>query len=134
MTQVNIADAEKNLAELIQLLTSGQQDKIILTQDDKVVAKILPEKEMTDKEKIEEWARLNKIKKDDEVVTTDGEGNPILIKESELDELIKTLPRRKSTFGIAKDKWNLPPDFDEWFDAMDAEILEDISDDPDCEF
>ena len=134
MTQVNIADAEKNLAELIQLLTSGQQDKIILTQDDKVVAKIVPEKEMTDKEKIEEWVRLNKIKKDDEVVTTDGEGNPVLIKESELDELIKKLPRRKSTFGIAKDKWNLPPDFDEWFDAMDAEILEDISDDPDCEF
>ena len=41
MTQVNIADAEKNLSVLIQLLTSGQQDKIILTQNDEVVAELI---------------------------------------------------------------------------------------------
>ena len=40
MTQVNIADAGKNLAELIQLLTSGQQDEIILTQNGKPTAKL----------------------------------------------------------------------------------------------
>ena len=133
MTQVNIADAEKNLMALLQLLASGQQDEIILTQEGLPNFKITVEKEMTDAEKIQEWARLNKIKKDDEIVVTKN-GNPAIIKESELDDLIKSQPRRKSMFGIAKDKWNFPPDFDEKFVAMDAEILADFSDDPDCEF
>lgn len=34
---------------------------------------------------------------------------------------------RKSAFGIAKDKFNLPPDFDEVFVALDAEILKSFS-------
>ena len=42
--------------------------------------------------------------------------------------------KRKSMFGIAKDKWNLPPNFDEKFVAMDAEILEDFIEDTDCKF
>lgn len=126
-------DDETKLIELLKLLLSGQQYKLLLTKNDEPIANITLEKEMTDAEKIQEWARLNKIKQPDEVVTTKN-GNPVLIKESELEDLIKTQPRRKSGFGIAKDKWNLPPDFDEWFDAMDAEILADFSDDPDCEF
>ena len=137
MLNLNVTD-EKNLAELLKTLLSGSQYKLVLTKDNEPVASITFEekpnvKEMTDAEKIQEWARLNKIKKDDEIVVTKN-GNPAIIKESELDDLIKSQPRRKSMFGIAKDKWNLPPDFDEWFDAMDAEILADFSDDPDCEF
>ena len=31
-------------------------------------------------------------------------------------------------FGIAKGKYNLPPNFDELFDAMDAEIWRDVAD------
>ena len=112
MTQVNIADAEKNLMALLQLLASGQQDEIILTQEGLPNFKITVEKEMTDAEKIQEWARLNKIKKDDEIVTTDENGNPVIIKESELDNLIKTQKSRQSGFGILKDKYNFPPDFD----------------------
>ena len=50
MTQVNIADAEKNLSVLIQLLTSGQQDKIILTQDDEVVAELISPPKKTRKD------------------------------------------------------------------------------------
>ena len=133
MTQVNIEYAEKNLMKLLQLLASGKQDEIILQQEGLPNFKITVKREMTDAEKIQEWARLEKIKKDDEIVTTKN-GNPVIIKESELDEFMKTQPRRKSGFGIAKDKWNLPPDFDEKFVAMDAEILKDFSDDPDCEF
>ena len=91
MTRVNITDAEKNLMALLQLLASGQQDEIILTQEG------LPN---------------FKITVEDDAITK----------------------KRKSMFGIAKDKWNLPPDFDEKFVAMDAEILADFSDDPDCEF
>jgi len=81
MLQVNLTD-ETNFAELIKLLLSGENYKLVLTKDDEPVANITFEKEMTDAEK------------------------------------------RKSMFGIAKDKWNLPSDFDEKFDAMDAEILE----------
>ena len=138
MLNLNVTD-EKNLAELLKTLLSGSQYKLVLTKDNEPVASITFEekpnvKEMTDAEKIQEWARLNKIKKDDEIVTTDENGNPVIIKESELDNLIKSQPRRESMFGIAKDKWKFAPDFDEWFDAMDAEILADFSDDPDCEF
>lgn len=42
--------------------------------------------------------------------------------------------KRQSMFGIIKDKYEFPPDFDEKFVAMDAEILADFSDDPECEF
>ena len=31
-------------------------------------------------------------------------------------------------FGIAKGKYNLPPNFDELFDAMDAELWRDVAD------
>ena len=92
MTQVNIADAEKNLAELIQLLKSGAEDKIILTQDDEAVAKLLPE-DMPSK-------KCRKIR----------------------------------YFGMAKDDIELPPNFDELFDAMDAEIAEMFDDDEDWGF
>ena len=88
MLQVNIADAGKNLAELIKLLTSGKQDKIFLTENDEVVAELISPPKKT----------------------------------------------RKDGFGILKDKYDFPPDFDEKFVAMDEEILKDFSDDPDCEF
>ncbi len=138
MLNLNVTD-EKNLAELLKTLLSGSQYKLVLTKDNEPVASITFEekpnvKEMTDAEKIQEWARLNKIKKDDEIVTTDENGNPVIIKESELDNLIKTQKSRQSGFGILKDKYNFPPDFDEKFVAMDAEILADFGNDSDYGF
>mgnify|MGYP006988828200 FL=1 len=138
MMNLNVTD-EKNLAELLKTLLKGSQYKLVLTKDNEPVASITFEekpnvKEMTDAEKIQEWARLEKIKKDDEIVTTDENGNPAIIKESELDDLIKTQKSRKSGFGILKDKYKFPPDFDEKFVAMDAEILADFGNDSDYEF
>ena len=133
MLQVNLND-EKNFKELLNLLLSGENYKLVLMKDNKPFAKIVPEKEMTDAEKIQEWARLNKIKKDDEIVTI-KDGNPVLVKKAELEATPLVIPPETAKrIGIAKGKMNLPPNFDEWFDAMDAEILEDFSDDPDCEF
>ena len=40
----------------------------------------------------------------------------------------KPITSRRRLFGIAKDKHNLPPNFDELFDAMDAEIWRDVAD------
>lgn len=40
----------------------------------------------------------------------------------------KTNSNRRSGFGIAKGKHNLPPDFDEQFVAMDAEMWREIAD------
>ena len=77
---------------------------------------------MTDAEKIQEWARLTKIKKDDEVVTTKN-GDPVIVKKSELKYLAQPRPETAKRIGIAEGKIILPPGFDEWFDAMDAEIL-----------
>ena len=78
---------------------------------------------MTDKEKIEEWARLTKIKKPDEVLTT-KDGNPVLVKKTEFDATPLIIPPETAKrIGIAKGKMNLPPDFDEKFDAMDAELF-----------
>ena len=85
MLQVNLTD-ETNFAELMKLLLSGEKYKLVLTKDDKPVAKITLEE------------------------------------------------KPKRYFGMFKDEIQLAPDFDEWFDAMDAEILADFSDDPDCEF
>ena len=36
---------------------------------------------------------------------------------------VEEIPEKKRRIGIAKNVWNLPPDFDEKFDAMDEEIL-----------
>ena len=36
--------------------------------------------------------------------------------------------QRKSAFGIAKDEFNLPPDFDEVFVALDKEIWREVAD------
>ncbi len=133
MLQVNLTN-ETNFKELLNLLLSGENYKLVLMKGNEAVAKIVPEKEMTDAEKIQEWARLNKIKKDDEIVTI-KDGNPVLVKKAELEATPLVIPPETAKrIGIAKGKMNLPPDFDEWFDAMDAEILEDFSDDPDCEF
>ncbi len=88
MAQVKLADAEKKLPELVKLLTSGQQDEIILTQEGDAPA--------------------IKMTLEDEAIT------------------MKT-PETAKRIGIAKGKMNLPPDFDEWFDAMDAEILKTAS-------
>ncbi len=78
---------------------------------------------MTDAEKIQEWARLNKIKKTDEAVVTKN-GNPVIVKKSELTELAKPRPETAKRIGIAQGKIILPPDFDEKFVAMDSEILQ----------
>ena len=82
MLQVNLTN-ETNLAGLIQLLTSDKQDKIILTENDEVVAELISPTKKT----------------------------------------------RKDGFGAMKGKYEFPPDFDEWFVAADAEILEMFSDD-----
>lgn len=90
---------------------------------------------MTDAEKIQEWVRLNKIKKDDEIVTTNEDGNPVLVNKAEFEATPVVIPPETAKrIGIAKGKIILPPDFDEKFVAMDAEILKDFSDDSDCEF
>ena len=62
------------------------------------------------------------------------QGKPII----KMVPIKKDLPRvkeekpvtshRRRLFGIAKDKHDLPPDFDELFDAMDAEIWRDVAD------
>ena len=132
MMNLNVTD-EKNLAELLKTLLNGSQYKLVLTKDDKPVASItFAEKpnvqEMTDAEKIQEWARLEKIKKDDEIVTTDENGNPALVNKAEFEATPVVIPPETAKrIGIAKGKIVLPPDFDEWFDAMDAEILKDFS-------
>ena len=82
-------DDETKLIELLKLLLSGQQYKLLLTKNDEPIVNITLEK------------------------------------ESELEHLEK--PKRY--FGMFKDQIKLAPDFDEWFDAMDAEILKDFSDD-----
>ena len=68
-----------------------------------------------------------------------GQQNEIILKKDDtrsikmvLDE--ETTAKPKRYFGMFKDEIKLAPDFDEWFDAMDSEILEDFSDNPDCEF
>ncbi len=76
---------------MINLLSSGQQDKIVLKDNDKAVAElVIPEQKP-----------------------------PVAVERH---------------FGMFKDQIQLAPDFDEWFDAMDAEIAEMFSDDPDCDF
>ena len=89
MLQVNLSEANGNLYELINLLSSGQQDKIVLKDNDKAVAELVIPEQKTP---------------------------------------------RKSMFGAMKGKYYFAPDFDEWFDAMDAEIAEMFSDDPNCDF
>ena len=78
---------------------------------------------MTDAEKIQEWARLEKIKKDDEVIITKN-GNPVLVNKAEFDAMPLVIPPETAKrIGIAEGKIILPPDFDEKFVAMDEEIL-----------
>lgn len=60
--------------------------------------------------------QLNTHEQDKIILTYNGK--PI-IKMSPIEEI----PSKKRRIGIAKDVWNLPPDFDEKFDAMDEEIL-----------
>ena len=50
-----------------------------------------------------------------------------VFKISGFGEDAPTFPR-KSAFGVAKDEFNLPPDFDEAFVAMDKEIWQDAAD------
>lgn len=130
MTEVNFADAQEHFNDWIELLLSGQQDEILMVKDGSAKIKMTLEAETSVKsearKQIEEFVRLMKIKQPDEVVVTEN-GYPVIKKESELDSLPQ--PTNSRRFGVAKGKIHLPPDFDEKFDAMDAEILAMFDDD-----
>ena len=50
-----------------------------------------------------------------------------VFKISGFGEDAPTFPR-KSAFGVAKEEFNLPPDFDEVFVALDKEIWREVAD------
>lgn len=77
MKYVNIMDAKEQFADLVTQLDTYQQDKIVLTYDEKPVVEMI--------------RAPKKI-------------------------------RGKRIFGIGKNELKLPPDFDEVFDSLDAEI------------
>lgn len=75
---------------------------------------------LTDETNLSELVAMLLSGQQDEIILTKADTRAIKM-VLEDDPITK---KRKSMFGIAKDKWNLPSDFDEKFDAMDAEILE----------
>ena len=77
---------------------------------------------LTNETNLSELVKLLQTGKQDEIILT--------VNDEVVEELISpTKKTRKNGFGAMKGKYEFPPDFDEWFVAADAEILEMFSDD-----